>query len=40
MPVLFFVRGMGQPYSLASFGLREGFERLADVYGCDGSALQ
>jgi hypothetical protein len=34
------VRVSGQPYSLTSFGLSVGsFERLGNVYGCEGLAL-
>jgi len=34
------VRVLGQPYSLTSFGLCAGFfERLGNVYGCEGAAL-
>jgi len=33
--MLSFVHVLGQPYSLASFGLWVGFERLANVYGCE-----
>jgi len=31
-------RALGQPYSLASFGMQGGFVRLANVYGCEGWA--
>jgi hypothetical protein len=35
----FVLRALGQPYSLASFGLSDGIERLANVYGCEVMAL-
>jgi len=39
MPVLFLRPCVGQPYSLASFGLCCCLERFANVYGCEGSAF-